>query len=453
MGRKTKVFIIYAHSDLAFVERLVRDLEQNDQGLDIWYDKSLRVDDDWERELRNQMDASDHCIVVLSENVYGEGSFRSKWVWREIEWALAHEPGLRRRIPFRIFPIRLDGCDIPPQLRHKQCADFKRDYQHGLDQLIYRLLSLEKYRTFFVDRRKELEHCLAIFRSPQKAGQARIIYHKRGQEKMGSTFFLRYLEDRILVDRKLSDPPVPVFFGPQDVINPMGWLHILDHTVQRAGEEHFQTYLQERELYMQSDEPATRLAQRPAPESAHDIQPAMDMRGIELLMRRPPSLTGQHSSSRAGALTTLDWRIPISDILTTIFLEDLRRAPIPGVAWLIDGPPRPQWMGFNGMDQMMHNWLTGILRKAAEGMLPKLWVVVAGQYSPIPIAQAPKGICCPLGEFDRQTVEEYLDRRLPTSDTRYRAMVAIAVLKQTRHPARVCDVIEELIREAALEYE
>lgn len=449
MTRKTKVFISYAHSDLNFVQRLVEDLQQNDPGLEIWYDESLRVDDDWERELRKQMNYSDHCIVVLSENVYGKGSFRSKWVEREIEWALSCEAGLRRGIPFRIFPIRLDGCKIPPQLEGRQCADF-RDYQKGLNQLIYRLLSLEKYRTLFVDRRKELDQCLKIF--SLDTCHARIIYHKRRQKQMGSTFLLRALEDRIPV--KVSNPPVPIFFEPKRVVNPEGWLYILDHTVQRVGEEHFQTYLCMQERMQERLLSDIGLAQRPAPESAHDIQPVMDARGIELYGRRCPPLTGQHSSSRAATLSILNLLKEISDTLTKTFLEDLERAPIPGVAWLIDGPPRPRWMGVEGVDKTMHDWLTDILRKAAAGQLPKLWVIMAGQYSPISPDQAPvedEDFFCPLGEFDREAVEEYLDRRLPTSDTRYRAMVAIAVLKQTRHPKEVCNLIEKLIQEAALE--
>jgi len=260
---------------------------------------------------------------------------------------------------------------------------------------------------------------------------------------MGSTFLLRYLEEIIPIRTPAdqSERPIPVFFGPEVVKNPRGWLSILDQTVQRAGEEYFQNYLQTREIYI--GESGGMRAQRPGPESGYDIQPAVDMRAIELHSRRFASLG-------ADVLSNIDSRRPISATLTELFLQDLEHAPIPGVVWLIDGPAEKQWVGVNGIWHPMHDWLTGILHRAARGELPKFWIITGGRYSPIPLAQA-EGFCCPLGEFDREAVEEYLDRRLPTSDHRYKEMVASLVLRETRHPAQVCQLIEGLIREVALE--
>lgn len=447
MAHKTRVFISYAHRDKAFVENLVQDLTREDPGLDIWYDVSLRVDDDWERELRNQMADSHYCVVVLSRNIYNEGEFRSKWVPREIEWALAHEADRHRPVPFRIFPVRIDDCEIPERLQetHKEYADFQKSYRHGMDKLVYRMISLEKYRSLFVDRRRELGQCLAIFH-PSSRCHAQIVYHKDGKRQMGSTFLLRYLENQVAVASSGGSAPFPIYFEPEVVTNPMGWLEILNRTVRRVGEEYFQLYRQTLETCIDSSRRASE-QQRPGPGSAHDLQPTIGARGIELFGRRVSPRSGHQALSYTGILDRLDWRL--AETLTTVFLQDLERAPIPGVVWLIDGPSQTgsSWVG--PVDHMMYDWLIDMLNNAIRGTLPKVWIVAGGRYPPIPANQIPRGIRCVLDVFDRQAVEEYLDRRLHTADAHYKAMVAILVLRHTRHPAEVCQYIENLIREVA----
>lgn len=390
---------------------------------------------------------SHYCVVVLSRNLYNEGELRSKWVPREIEWALAHEADRHRPVPFRIFPVRIDDCEIPEQLRHKQCADL-RNWQSGMQNLVYRMISLEKFRSLFVDRRRELEQCLAIFDSSSGC-HARIVYHKDGKRQMGSTFLLRYLEDQVAEANSAGSAPFPIYFEPEVVINPMGWLEILNRTVQRVGDGHFPLYLQTLGTYTPSSR-RTSEQQRPGPGSAYDIRPAIDAHGIKLFGRRVSPRSGHQALSYAGILDRLDWRL--AETLTTVFLQDLERAPIPGVVWLIDGPPQTgssSWVG--PVDHMMYDWLIDMLNNAIGGTLPKVWVVTGGRYPPMPASRVPREVRCVLDVFGREAIEEYLDRRLHTADAHYKAMVAILVLRHTSHPAQICEYIENLIREVANE--
>jgi hypothetical protein len=95
----TQVFISYSRKDLAFVERLAKDLQA--AGLQVWYDLSgLDGGARWGREIQNAIKQSEIFVVVLSPN-----SIDSEWVEKEFMYANS----LKRKI----IPLLYQPCETP----------------------------------------------------------------------------------------------------------------------------------------------------------------------------------------------------------------------------------------------------------------------------------------------------------------------------------------------------
>jgi hypothetical protein len=95
----TQVFISYSRKDLAFVERLARDLQA--AGLEVWYDLSgLDGGTRWGREIQAAIQKSQIFVVVLSPN-----SIDSEWVEKEFMYANS----LKRKI----IPLLYEPCETP----------------------------------------------------------------------------------------------------------------------------------------------------------------------------------------------------------------------------------------------------------------------------------------------------------------------------------------------------
>lgn len=95
----TQVFISYSRKDLAFVERLAKDLK--DAGLEVWYDLSgLSVGSRWGIEIQNAIRHSQYFIAVLSLN-----SAKSEWVEREFLYASNRK--------LKSIPLLYKPCDLP----------------------------------------------------------------------------------------------------------------------------------------------------------------------------------------------------------------------------------------------------------------------------------------------------------------------------------------------------
>jgi TIR domain len=95
----TQVFISYSRKDLAFVERLAKDLQ--DAGLEVWYDLSgLDGGTRWGKEIQAAIQKSQIFVVVLSPN-----SIDSEWVEKEFMYANS----LKRKV----IPLLYQPCETP----------------------------------------------------------------------------------------------------------------------------------------------------------------------------------------------------------------------------------------------------------------------------------------------------------------------------------------------------
>jgi|GEM_PF-1494479 len=122
-----KVFISYSSKDKHLVQRLADDLTNNN--ISVWYDEwELKVGDSLSNKIQTGIEESSWLIIVISEN-----STNSKWVNLELKSALTIE--LDKNGVF-ILPVLIDDSPIPLFLKDKYYADFRINYEKGLEKLL-----------------------------------------------------------------------------------------------------------------------------------------------------------------------------------------------------------------------------------------------------------------------------------------------------------------------------
>lgn len=102
---KPTVFISYSHLDEDWKDRVVRHLgvSQKQGRLELWHDRLIGAGEDWERQIRDAMNAASVAILLVSAN-----SLTSDFILREEVSRL-----LQRRASegLRIFPVVIKPCD------------------------------------------------------------------------------------------------------------------------------------------------------------------------------------------------------------------------------------------------------------------------------------------------------------------------------------------------------
>jgi hypothetical protein len=123
-----KVFISYSHADRGFVEKLAYELAQN--RIVVWWDEwEIRVGDSLLQKIEYGITNTSYLVVILSNN-----SVSSAWVQEELRAALTRQLAERKTI---VLPVLLDDCEIPLFLRDKKYADFRKDHDFGLENLVH----------------------------------------------------------------------------------------------------------------------------------------------------------------------------------------------------------------------------------------------------------------------------------------------------------------------------
>jgi len=98
-----RIFLSYAHQDVALVDRLrvhLRTLERRGE-IEVFSDRTLQGGDDWNRILSEQLAEADAVLFLMSAD-----SLASEWVSKEIEAALS----LHESRGMLVIPILLRPC-------------------------------------------------------------------------------------------------------------------------------------------------------------------------------------------------------------------------------------------------------------------------------------------------------------------------------------------------------
>ena len=99
MKRTLRVFLSYAKSDSRLAKALAKDLIA--AGYDVWFDTQAPTGDDWSRSATEALKKSQAMVVIVSP-----AAAKSKWVRREVEFALGSPQFAGRLIPVVAKPTR-----------------------------------------------------------------------------------------------------------------------------------------------------------------------------------------------------------------------------------------------------------------------------------------------------------------------------------------------------------
>lgn len=120
------IFISYASPDKAFALRLANNIQL--LGHSVWIDLwEIGIGDSPLRKIGEGIDRADYVVVILSRHTP-----LSSWVDREVQIKYYEELSQGQTV---IFPLVIEDCIIPPFLRAKRFADFRKGYEIGFAQL------------------------------------------------------------------------------------------------------------------------------------------------------------------------------------------------------------------------------------------------------------------------------------------------------------------------------
>ena len=120
-------FVSYSRKDLAFVQKLVKDLKAG--GASVWLDKSdIAAGTEWDRAVQNALTSCQQMLLVLSPT-----SAASDNVLDEITVAI--------RTRKTILPILYQDCEVPIRVSRLQYIDFRGDYSEAIEDLLRQLKS------------------------------------------------------------------------------------------------------------------------------------------------------------------------------------------------------------------------------------------------------------------------------------------------------------------------
>jgi hypothetical protein len=135
-GQGVKIFISHSSRDKQFATWLSTDLKAS--GHTPWFDEwDICVGESIPEKISDGLSSADFIIVVLSNN-----SIKSKWVEREWHAKYWSEIEKNRTI---VLPLLIEDCSIPELLKTKKYADFRSNYNDGLEDVLFavdRLLAM-----------------------------------------------------------------------------------------------------------------------------------------------------------------------------------------------------------------------------------------------------------------------------------------------------------------------
>lgn len=136
------IFFSYSHQDRQFVDKLAHQLVQNN--VRVWVDRwELHVGDSLLSKVQGAITGASALLVVLSQ-----ASVTSAWCQKEINGGLLRELEERRVI---VLPVLVQDCQIPVFLREKIYADFRTDFDAGLQTILEAIARISNAATGRID--------------------------------------------------------------------------------------------------------------------------------------------------------------------------------------------------------------------------------------------------------------------------------------------------------------
>ena len=132
------IFISYSHKDAQFADKLAHQLVEHD--VRVWLDRwELRVGDSLISRIQQAITGASALLVILSQS-----SITSPWCEKEINSGLLRELEERRVV---VLPILIEDCQIPIFLRDKVFADFRSDFDAGIQTILESVARISNMNT------------------------------------------------------------------------------------------------------------------------------------------------------------------------------------------------------------------------------------------------------------------------------------------------------------------
>jgi len=122
-----QVFISYNHTDREIAKVITKRLLL--AGHEVWVDKlEIHPGDSLIEKISEGLTDSSYLLVLLSKK-----SVSSNWVNRELEIAISRQ--LKDK-SIKVIPCLIEDCEIPPFLQPILFADFRKDFEEGIAELL-----------------------------------------------------------------------------------------------------------------------------------------------------------------------------------------------------------------------------------------------------------------------------------------------------------------------------
>lgn len=133
------LFISYASEDRAFVERLVKALDQ--YAANVWYDqREIVAGESIAQKINTALNEASALIAVMSTS-----SVDKPWVLRELSSSLGRQLQSHN---IKVLPIVIEKCDLPPLIADIRYADFIESFEKGFNELLAGLQGRRAYSLF-----------------------------------------------------------------------------------------------------------------------------------------------------------------------------------------------------------------------------------------------------------------------------------------------------------------
>jgi hypothetical protein len=121
------IFISYSHENTEFVDKFAANLVL--KKAHVWLDRwELKVGDSIIQRVESALSESSALIVILSK-----ASVASEWCKKEITSGLIRELSEKKVI---VMPVLIEDCEIPLFIRDKKYADFRSNFDSGLNDVL-----------------------------------------------------------------------------------------------------------------------------------------------------------------------------------------------------------------------------------------------------------------------------------------------------------------------------
>lgn len=122
-----KIFLSYNSFDSRWAEFIGNELQR--EGIEVWLDKwEILGGDSISSKIQEGLSSASAFVLLLSNN-----SLKSMWVKEELRFAFQQ----RAKTTFKIIPILLENCEVPPFLRDYRYLDWSDSTKVSVKDLVY----------------------------------------------------------------------------------------------------------------------------------------------------------------------------------------------------------------------------------------------------------------------------------------------------------------------------